>query len=670
MVEIKQIEAENRRRYNEYVAAMERWNSWRSEGAIKEPIPFLGFFKPQIESEIKEPLPFLKSPLSQDSSLQEVTIQEVPKPDNTNPSEYTIPARVVQDFAQRHPAIQKPAAYISSIPIERFTYWLDIVLKRNNTCLDGHWLPVGPVCYPFTQYTSLTKSLCRQIADAIESKGYCVEPDARFGNGKYDERHTLALFKPFEGDPIQPSTAYLGAANLLRLCMHITTADGQIDQVELDVFRRAIENQIGLTRTDHKRLLILEQLLAQELASTSKIAAKIARSVPADKRLVIGKLLVEVAAANNVITNGECHALEEIFKALKISPDKLEKLINEICPWPRRAEVQSDISSGDKWIWDQWRTDHPGVVIDDNTLVGEVWNLTDWKALNARWRDLHERLIALQSQPSTISGVGSQEYIEPVHLNTKSASEGDNPTEKSISDLNEQLFDCLLQDGHNYDQAKKLIQSCKDNELEDRSPQANWAHRQIAEGRCRVCGGKCAINPRTGKYYLLCQRHLASVAESQRLLMRKRRASPSPQKDFAIDMERVYQITNETKEVVAILSVEMADEPEESISMPVSITLPAPEIPKVSSDGNAVPQPTRFNGLNAAFHPILERLLTRESWPVDDFDALAREFHFMPGKICETINEWSDEALGKFILDGDDPVVIRRELIAKETIYG
>jgi len=108
-------------------------------------------------------------------------------------------------------------------------------------------LPVGPVFYPFKQYTSLTESLCRQIADAIESKGYCVEPDARFGNGKYDERHTLALFKPFEGDPIQPSTAYLGAANLLRLCMHITIADGQIDQVELDVFRRAIENQIGLT---------------------------------------------------------------------------------------------------------------------------------------------------------------------------------------------------------------------------------------------------------------------------------------------------------------------------------------------------------------------------------------------------------------------------------------
>jgi hypothetical protein len=98
--------------------------------------------------------------------------------------------------------------------------------------------------------------------------------------------------------------------------------------------------------------------------------------------------------------------------------------------------------------------------------------------------------------------------------------------------------------------------------------------------------------------------------------------------------------------------------------------MPVPETPRISSDSKDAPQPTRFNGLDAAFHPILERLLTRDSWPVDDFNALAREFHFMPGKICETINEWSDEALGEFILDGEAPVIIRRELIANEKIYG
>jgi uncharacterized tellurite resistance protein B-like protein len=69
---------------------------------------------------------------------------------------------------------------------------------------------------------------------------------------------------------------------------------------------------------------------------------RIAKSVPLDKRLVIGKLLVQVAAANNVITNDERRALERIFNAFGIQPDTLETLINHICPQPRSDTVQND----------------------------------------------------------------------------------------------------------------------------------------------------------------------------------------------------------------------------------------------------------------------------------------------------------------------------------------
>jgi len=187
----------------------------------------------------------------------EVTIQETTKSPRKNPNEYTIPARELQDFAQHRPAIQRPAAYKIATPIEQFAKWVADLLRRNQTC---HWFPAGPLNYAFTQNTFLSTGLCRQMADTIESKGYCVEPDVRFGSGPYEWNQTLALFKPFDGDPLQPSTAYLGAANLLRLCILITTADGQIDLCELEVFHQAIENQTGLTLTDHKRLLVLEQL--------------------------------------------------------------------------------------------------------------------------------------------------------------------------------------------------------------------------------------------------------------------------------------------------------------------------------------------------------------------------------------------------------------------------
>lgn len=544
-MEDRNVEAENQARCEKYVAAIARWNpKWTEAVKLGESLKIrkLRFARPQ------------------NVSLQEVTIQEATKPDNTNPREFTIPARDVQEYAQRNPTIRKPDAYKITAPIERFTKWVDGLLERNQTCLGGHWLPAGSLSYVFAT-DAITIGLCRQIADTIESKGYCVEPDARFGSGTYDRDQTLALFKPFDGDPIHPSTAYLGAANLLRLCILITTADGQIDLGELDVFRQAIANQSGLTQTDHKRLLILEQLLAQELCSASKTIIKIAKSFSADKRLVIGHLLVQVAAANNVITKDERRALERIFKAFEFPPDTLEKLINQICPWPRHDAVQGDISKRDKWLWKHWRSGHPGVVIDDFTLAEKKWNFNDWKSLNTRWRDLHDRLAALQKNHGTSSGASGEQISRPV-------------------------------------------------------------------------------------------------------------AVPAP-KDFTLDMERVYQITNETKEVVAILSVVMEDEPENSITLPNTVVVPAPEIPNISSDGKTAPEPARFNGLDATFHPILERLLTRDSWPLPDFNALASEFNFMPLKIRDTLNEWSDEALGDFILDGEDPVVIRRELMAKETTcYG
>ena len=117
-----------------------------------------------------------------------------------------------------------------------------------------------------------------------------------------------------------------------------------------------------------------------------------------------------------------------------------------------------------------------------------------------------------------------------------------------------------------------------------------------------------------------------------------------------------------------MLSDLMDDEPEVTVTSPQRVEVSAPDIPQVSGGDKSAPQPSRFGGLNAAFVPILERLLTRDSWPLADFNAVAREFQFMPLNIRDTLNEWSDEALGDFILDGEAVVLVRRELMAKEKV--
>ncbi|HUA68223.1 MAG TPA: HEAT repeat domain-containing protein, partial [Candidatus Saccharimonadales bacterium] len=112
---------------------------------------------------------------------------ESPKP---NQQEFIIPASEVQNYFQRQAAIRKPDALQIKTPIERFEKWLKVLLERNQTIIGGHWLPVGPMSHIFAGDT-ITIGLCRQIADMIESKGYCVEPDARFGSGTYERDQTL-----------------------------------------------------------------------------------------------------------------------------------------------------------------------------------------------------------------------------------------------------------------------------------------------------------------------------------------------------------------------------------------------------------------------------------------------------------------------------------------------
>lgn len=135
---------------------------------------------------------------------------------------------------------------------------------------------------------------------------------------------------------------------------------------------------------------------------------------------------------------------------------------------------------------------------------------------------------------------------------------------------------------------------------------------------------------------------------------------------FALDMARVDAVTKESEEAAEILSVVMRDEPEQITPSPKTATVPVPELPKSPAGSNSAPLSSQFTGLDAALQPVLERLLTRDSWSPGDFNALAREFHFMPLKIRDTLNDWSNEILGDDILKGEDPVDIRRELVVKE----
>ena len=60
------------------------------------------------------------------------------------------------------------------------------------------------------------------------------------------------------------------------------------------------------------------------------------------------------------------------------------------------------------------------------------------------------------------------------------------------------------------------------------------------------------------------------------------------------------------------------------------------------------------------------RIVARPTWTRTEFQQLAAEFKLMPLGVFDALNEWADEQLGDFLLDGDDPVTVNASILPKQ----
>jgi restriction system protein len=127
---------------------------------------------------------------------------------------------------------------------------------------------------------------------------------------------------------------------------------------------------------------------------------------------------------------------------------------------------------------------------------------------------------------------------------------------------------------------------------------------------------------------------------------------------FTLDMNRVAQISQETTEVVGMLAAVMREE-----ELPRSGRNPSAPVRTIAPD-EGVPH---FAALDPKYRPLVQRLAERETWSRREFDQLAGEFNLMPLGAFDALNEWSDEHLGDFLLEGNDPITFHRILLSKAT---
>ncbi|MBX3737347.1 MAG: TerB N-terminal domain-containing protein [Candidatus Didemnitutus sp.] len=139
---------------------------------------------------------------------------------------------------------------------------------------------------------------------------------------------------------------------------------------------------------------------------------------------------------------------------------------------------------------------------------------------------------------------------------------------------------------------------------------------------------------------------------------------------FTIDRERLRQLTAETREVIHILSVAMAEaEPTATAEPSNPPTGVAPDYPSRVPPAALVAAaiPAWCATLPPMYAPLLVRLVAQsDPWPRAEFDAAARAANVMPDAAYSAINEWADDTLGDFLLVGEDPVELQRELLSHD----
>lgn len=134
-----------------------------------------------------------------------------------------------------------------------------------------------------------------------------------------------------------------------------------------------------------------------------------------------------------------------------------------------------------------------------------------------------------------------------------------------------------------------------------------------------------------------------------------------------LDQAAIDAIVADTKDVAAILAEVFESgeaepvsepEPEAPVSAPTSTPLAPAALPRASEAVTGL-----AHGLDVRYHAVLDDLLARAKWSPVEIRELGMRHRLMPGAILDTINSWSDEALGNFLIEEADGWNVHRELV-------
>lgn len=163
-------------------------------------------------------------------------------------------------------------------------------------------------------------------------------------------------------------------------------------------------------------------------------------------------------------------------------------------------------------------------------------------------------------------------------------------------------------------------------------------------------------------------------------------APDSDSDQLVLDPDRIRHILAETERVADLLkSVMINDETSDEEDFPpnqvtafradqaAAATLSKRHLqPETSPSDSAAPNLVAashpvLEGLQPRYHDFVKALITRPHWNSAEFESLARQHRLLPQGAVDSINEWSSDRFGDFLIESDENrVIVQLDLLPTE----
>lgn len=171
---------------------------------------------------------------------------------------------------------------------------------------------------------ALTQGQSDEVADLVESLGHTMAPHPQILNLPLTWTQEVAIAACPGGAAVPEELG--GMLRLLYLAVLVASADGVVDESELEVFHRTSGVTEGFARI---QIEATEAVLTRDTQVANKQLKRIAKSVHRGERMAIFKLLVHIACSDGVLSSDENRLLRRIAERFQLGDNALDDVLTD-----------------------------------------------------------------------------------------------------------------------------------------------------------------------------------------------------------------------------------------------------------------------------------------------------------------------------------------------------